>query len=97
MQFITLPDHDELPIHCPFCGRKVVDLEAGKPVELCDHVLCLFHGEGIEYQRPDFGGVVDDDEEDSVLEQWCRLELPGAFGFQLGQRVETRFYIVFGP
>ena len=100
MHFITLPDHDDLPLHCPFCGQKVVDLDSDQPVNPCEHVLSLFHGEGVEFEaeRSPRVGVSDEDGEDErVLEQWEQIEMPGAFGFQLGQRIETRFYLVFAP
>lgn len=99
MDFIMLPDHDQLPIHCPFCGKKVIDLDADQPFGPCEHVLSAFHAEGVEYEaerspRADAG---DDEEGESALEQWEKTELPGAVGFQLGQRIETRHYIVFAP
>ena len=96
MQFITLPDHDEQPIYCPFCGKKVVDLESDQPITLCDHVLTLFHIEGVEYEA-DRSPRDDRGDEHGVREQWEQVDMPGAFGFQLGQRLETRFYLVFAP
>ena len=42
MRFITLPDHDELPIHCPFCGKRVIDLDSDPAFGPCEHVLRHF-------------------------------------------------------
>ena len=101
MRFITLPDHDELPIHCPFCGKKVIDLDTDPAFGPCEHVLSAFHIEGVEYEaeRSPHVEIGDDGDEEGehVLMQWESIDLPGAFGFQLGQGIDTRHYLVFAP
>ena len=101
MHFITLPDHDEAPIHCPFCGKRVIDLESDQPFAPCEHVISTFHVEGVEFEADRSPRVPardeDGEEGGTIREQWEEIEMAGAFGFQLGQRVETRHYIVFAP
>lgn len=62
-------------IFCPFCGKKVVDMEAANEnreegmVNPCLHTLFMAHDEGFEYRSERFDsdrgitGITDDDVE----------------------------------
>lgn len=71
IQRVELTHAYDHSIHCPFCGVKVVDMEAGaeggNPTNPCPHTLFVCHDEGFEYRSPKFdenvgiAGVADED------------------------------------
>jgi hypothetical protein len=62
-------------IYCPFCGARVVDMEAAASGEAvhtnpCRHTLFIAHDEGLEYRSPRFDenlGLVNVTDEDIDL------------------------------
>ena len=36
-------------VHCPFCGKLIVDVERGEDVNPCEHTLFVAHDEGFEF------------------------------------------------
>ena len=71
IQRVELNTHYDISIHCPFCGTKVLDMEASQsgsdPVKPCPHTLFVAHDEGFEFRSERFDadlgitGVADDD------------------------------------
>ena len=61
------------PIHCPFCGVKVLDAyneeNDGPFLEACKHTLFVAHDEGFEYRSPAFDENLGFDglDNDSIL------------------------------
>lgn len=58
IQRFELTQSYDHPIHCPFCGKKVIDYEAAEKgrsedmLRLCDHTLFVATDEGFEYRSP---------------------------------------------
>jgi hypothetical protein len=75
IQRVELNKFYDISIYCPFCGAKVIDMEAansGKEVHTnpCRHTLFIAHDEGSEYRSPRFDenlGLVDVTSEDIDL------------------------------
>ncbi len=73
IQRVELNKHYDASIYCPFCGQKVIEMEADPPTEEmchpCPHTLFIAHDEGFEYRSALFDanlglvGVPDDDVE----------------------------------
>ena len=36
-------------VHCPFCGKLIVDVERGEDVNPCEHTLFVAHDEGLSF------------------------------------------------
>lgn len=67
---VELSTYDE-PLHCPFCGKKVMtgDLTGQRAPKPCKHTLFIAHDEGFEYRSKWFDGHkkitgVDDEDVD---------------------------------
>jgi hypothetical protein len=71
IQRVELNDKYHISIYCPFCGAKVVDMDAqdndGEMANPCPHTLFIAHDEGFEHRDGRFDanlnivGVEDDD------------------------------------
>lgn len=63
IQKIELTRAYEISIHCPFCGQKVEDMEAGQTGEVavnpCPHTLFACNDEGFEYRSEIFDKALD--------------------------------------
>jgi len=72
IQRVELTKHYEVSIFCPFCGQKVVDMEAEGEymTHPCAHTLFIAHDEGFEYRSGLFDealGLVGIDSDDIEL------------------------------
>ena len=58
IQRVELNQFYDTSIFCPFCGKKVVDMDAGEAGEEathpCVHTLFVSHDEGFEYRSTRF-------------------------------------------
>jgi hypothetical protein len=77
IQRVELKAFYHVSIYCPFCGAKVIDMEAadsGEEVHTnpCQHTLFIAHDEGFEYRSPRFDenlGLVNVTNEDIDLSE----------------------------
>ncbi len=76
IQRIEITTNYSTSIHCPFCGQKVSDVEAGEAgeawVKPCPHTLFIAHDEGFEYRSERFNaqlGLPDDDDDIELPEK----------------------------
>jgi len=69
------------PLHCPFCGTKVLDLEVAQSEDMvnpCPHTLFIAHDEGFEFRSERFDANVgiagmDDDDIETPDKGWDGL------------------------
>lgn len=71
IQRVELQEYYDISIFCPFCGQKVVDMEAAEEGQEmnkpCPHTLFIAHDEAFEFRSQNFDenrGVVDVSEDD---------------------------------
>ncbi len=74
IQRVELNEKYHVSIHCPFCGAKVVDMEAaendGEMANPCPHTLFIAHDEGFEHRDDRFDvnlNIVGVDDEELKL------------------------------
>ena len=57
IQRVELTKFYDMPVHCPFCGSRVVDYgdESSEPhITPCAHTLFVAHDEGLEFRSKRF-------------------------------------------
>lgn len=105
IQRVELNAYYHVPIHCPFCGQRVVDEGAIDP---CPHTLFFCHDMGFEYRSSRFDealGIVGIDGEDLGEEEGGydaltdRVDLPDAIKFAAYQGPPSGYgtYVGFAP
>jgi hypothetical protein len=74
IQKVELNIFYDISLFCPFCGTKVVDVQAGElggnPINPCSHTLFIVTDEGVEFRSERFNenlGLTDIDDDDIEL------------------------------
>ena len=92
----------DISIFCPFCGKKVVDMEAGQAgdeaTRPCEHTLFVSHDEGFEYRSPTFDVLMDiEGAEDDVVVSGDTFDNMDAFTDRVEVEDGIKFASYVGP
>ena len=72
IQRIEINTNYNTPIHCPFCGQKVIDLDSDNSGEAwcepCPHTLFIAHDMGFEYRSKRINDQLDLPEDEDEMD-----------------------------
>ncbi len=96
MQSIGIEDHQNLEIHCPFCGALAISPDG---LEQCEHTLLHASNEGgFEYVNPVLGFGVEVDLDDLSIDEFIvNIDRPSAILINIFQPSPGNFcgYVAF--